>query len=209
MLVCICVSGTLFTGCSSDIEDGSTTSSQEQKIRESLMEYAEDFDVNFKLNDNISYSELTTDEIDTLKEMIKGFSSLKGTYKLVRSLNNGVYHAELKNEQLSHPLTRSSSPESATLQKYYNEELGCTYDCTYEVIWDLTDKGRIENMDEDGSISCTRVSGYSTFTSNSYNFGTSVTLRGSIVFHAMYTWADFTIDYSGTVSGDECDVTFS
>ena len=130
MFVCVSVSGTLFTGCSSDIEDGSTTSSQEQKVRETLMEYAEDFDVNFKLNDNISYSKLTTDDIDSLKEMIKGFSSLKGTYKLVRSLNNGVYHAELKNEQISHPLTRSNLPESASSKKYYYEDNGCILSCS-------------------------------------------------------------------------------
>lgn len=208
MFVCVSVSGTLFTGCSSDIEDGSTTSSQEQKVRETLMEYAEDFDVNFKLNDNISYSKLTTGEIDSLKEMIKGFSSIKGTYKLVRSINNGIYHAELKNEQMSHPLTRSSSPESANVQKYYNN-YGSIFDCTYQVSWNLLDNGRIDNVDDYGKISCDRSSGYSTFSSNKCNYGTSITIRGTIIFHASYSWANFQIDYSGTVSGDKCDVTFS
>ncbi len=206
MLVCISVSGILFTACSSDIEEGSTTSSQEQKIRENLMEYAEDFDVNFKLNDNISYSKLTEDQVDSLKEMIKVFSSVKGTYKLIRGEKKGVYHAELKNVQTSHPLTRSISYESATSDKEYDSGYNHFY-CLYNVYWGLTDTGIITNLSEDGNITWNGASGNSSLYSESRNYGASVLLKGKIIFVAAY--GSFTASYYGTISGNKCDVTLS
>jgi hypothetical protein len=207
---CIFVCGTLFTSCSSDVDEQSSTTNQEQKIRDEILEYAQDFDVNIHLKDNISYSNLSSNEIDSLKNMIKSFSSIKGTFKLVQSKKNGMYCAELKNVPTSHSLTRGSSLESASFGHEYDcgGPGGYVFVCSYTVYWTLCSDGRIDNVDESGSIECNRYSGYSNLSTQRCNYGYSVTLRGTISFDCERAWCNFDASYTGSIIGNQCEVTF-
>ena len=147
---CIFVCGTLLTGCSSDLEDSNSRSEKTNKLRSQILELADDYDLNLSIDVNKLFNNIDNINIDSVENMIKEFSAIRGSYTFYKYNKNGKIILN-QNKKIERTRSESYVKENYIFDEHEADKGPETVTCCCSVNWYL-DNGKIESPSVDPSL---------------------------------------------------------